>query len=282
MLEKFVKGGGRNSRWHTSRRRISVQCFPMEAILKVENVDVQFGKQQVLRNISFSMMPGEMLAIIGESGCGKTVMLKTLIGLHQQTSGTILFNGIELAQLSYFELAKTRRRLGFVFQQAALFDSMTIGDNIAFPLVQHTQKTKKTIRRIVDMLIDEVGLDNSVFTKKPAEISGGMRKRVGIARALALEPELMLYDEPTTGLDPVMSALINELMVNVRRQYNVSGIMVTHDLLSARTVADRIIMLAPLSKLAPEEPQIVFDGTPREFYASQDIRVRRFVKAAGV
>jgi phospholipid/cholesterol/gamma-HCH transport system ATP-binding protein len=168
-----------------------------------------------------------------------------------------------------------------VFQQAALFDSLTIGENIGFPLVQHTKKSKKAIRSIVETLLEEVGLDKSVLNKKPAEISGGMRKRVGVARALALEPELILYDEPTTGLDPVMSGVINELMVNVHRQRHVTGIMVTHDLLSARTVADRIIMLAPLAKLDAEGPQIVFDGTPREFYSSSDRRVRQFIKSAG-
>ena len=253
----------------------------MEAILSVENVSVQFESQPVLRDISFSVRRGEMLAIIGESGCGKTVLLKTLIGLHHQTSGKILFDDIELHKLSYFELAQIRTRWGFVFQQAALFDSMTIGDNIAFPLVQHTKKSKKTIQQIVEMLVEEVGLDQTVLHKKPAELSGGMRKRAGIARALALEPELILYDEPTTGLDPIMSSLINELMVNVRRQHNVTGIMVTHDLHSARTVADRILMLSPLAKLEAIEPQIVFDGTPRELYSSPNPRVRRFIKSAG-
>ena len=253
----------------------------MEAILNVENVSVQFENQWVLRDISFSVRRGEMLAIIGESGCGKTVLLKTLIGLHTQTSGTVFFDGIELHKLSYFELAQVRTRWGFVFQQAALFDSLTIGDNIAFPLVQHSPKSKKAIQEIVHTLLEEVGLDHTVLNKKPAELSGGMRKRAGIARALALEPELILYDEPTTGLDPVMSSLINELMVNVRRQHNVTGIMVTHDLRSARTVADRIIMLAPLAKLEADEPQIVFDGTPRELYTSPNQRVRLFIKSAG-
>ena len=158
---------------------------------------------------------------------------------------------------------------------------MTISDNIAFPLVQHTKKPKKAIQQIVHTLIEEVGLDHTVLNKKPAELSGGMRKRAGIARALALEPELILYDEPTTGLDPIMSTVINELMVSVRRSRDVTGIMVTHDLRSARMVADRIIMLAPLSKLETDEPQIVFDGTPRELYISPNDRVRRFIKAAG-
>ena len=144
----------------------------MEAILRAENVFVQFEDILVLRDITFSVQRGEMLAIIGESGCGKTVLLKTLIGLYKQTSGQIVFDGIELQKLSYFEFAQVRARWGFVFQQAALFDSLTIGDNIAFPLVQHTKKTKKEIQYIVDMLIDEVGLDTTVLGKKPAELSG--------------------------------------------------------------------------------------------------------------
>jgi phospholipid/cholesterol/gamma-HCH transport system ATP-binding protein len=252
----------------------------MEAILNVENVSVQFENHEVLRDISFSVRRGEMLAVIGESGCGKTVLLKTLIGLHNQTAGKILFDGTELNRLSYFELARVRTRLGFVFQQAALFDSLTIGENIAFPLVQHSKKPRKEIQSIVETLLQEVGLDDSVLDKKPAELSGGMRKRVGIARALALEPELILYDEPTTGLDPVMSSVINELMVNVHLQRNVTGIMVTHDLSSARTVADRIVMLAPLAKLEADAPQILFNGTPKELYASSNRQIRRFVKAA--
>lgn len=249
---------------------------PVEPLLCVDNISVQFGDQTILRGISFSVARGEMLAVIGESGCGKTVLLKTLIGLNPYSAGRILFDGIELNQLSSFELAQIRTRFGFVFQQAALFDSMTVGENIAFPLVQHTKKKKDEIQTIIETLIDEVGLDRSVLLKMPAEISGGMRKRAGIARALALEPELILYDEPTTGLDPVMSELINELMISVRRQHHVTGIMITHDMHSVLSVADRALMLSPLAKLAAGEPQIRFDGSPAGLVHSPDARVRQF------
>lgn len=241
---------------------------------------MQFGNNPVLRDVSFSVEQGESVAIIGESGCGKTVLLKTLIGLHWQTSGQVLFDDYDLSGLSYLDLAKIRTRFGFVFQQAALFDSMTIEENVAFPLVQHTKKTAAEIRTNVARLLNEVGLDEKTLLKKPAELSGGMRKRVGVARALALKPELILYDEPTTGLDPVMSDVINDLMLNVKDQYNVTSIMVTHDLRSAHRVADRIIMLAPIAKLQPEEPQIVFDGSSSDFFQSDNKRVLQFVESS--
>jgi phospholipid/cholesterol/gamma-HCH transport system ATP-binding protein len=247
-------------------------------LLCVENVCVSFGSNPVLREITFSIHRGESLAIIGESGCGKTVLLKTLIGLHWQTSGRISFDGKELNKLSYFDLAQIRTRFGFVFQQAALFDSLTIGENIAFPLVQHTKKTESEIDSIVLSLLDEVGLARQTISKKPAELSGGMRKRVGIARALALEPELILYDEPTTGLDPIMSNVINDLMINAHRQHDVTSIMVTHDIVSARKVSDRIIMLSPIAKLEGTEPQILFDGKPSSLPQSSDRRVLLFTQ----
>ncbi|MDR3196345.1 MAG: ABC transporter ATP-binding protein [Planctomycetaceae bacterium] len=248
-----------------------------EPILRIENLNIRFGSNPVLRNIDFSVFKGETVAVIGESGCGKTVLLKTLIGLNKPNTGRILFDGNDLKKLSYFDLAKIRTRYGFVFQQAALFDSMTIRENIAFALVQHTNKSKKEINERTERLVREVGLSQQVLDKKPAELSGGMRKRVGFARALALEPELILYDEPTTGLDPIMSDVIDELMIETQTRYNVTSIMVTHDMKSACKVAGRIIMLYPLAKLTEIEPQIIFDGTPEEIKNSTDQRVLQFL-----
>ena len=168
-------------------------------------------------------------------------------------------------------------RFGFLFQQAALFDSMTIEQNVAFPLRQHTQKSTEEIHEIVLNRLAEVGLPATVVTKKPAELSGGMRKRVGLARALAMDPEIMLYDEPTTGLDPIMSDVINELILRTRKRYPVTSIVVTHDMHTAHKVADRVVMLYPLARLAKDAPQIIFDGTPQEMDDCADQRVSQFV-----
>jgi phospholipid/cholesterol/gamma-HCH transport system ATP-binding protein len=165
-----------------------------------------------------------------------------------------------------------------VFQNAALFDSMTVGQNVSFPLRQHRRLPEPELQQMVLARLAEVGLPESVVAKKPAELSGGMRKRVGMARALILKPELVLYDEPTTGLDPIMSDVINELMLSTRRNYQVTGLVVTHDMHTARKVAERVIMLYPISRLAPGEPQIVFDGPPEELDRSPDRRVRQFVR----
>jgi phospholipid/cholesterol/gamma-HCH transport system ATP-binding protein len=251
---------------------------PNKPLVQIDSLDVDFDRHRVLRGVNLSISRGQTVAIIGESGCGKTVLLKTMIGLLSPSRGSVCFDGQNLAAMPEKELTQQRIRFGFLFQQAALFDSMTIAQNIAFPMRQHTHKTGEEIKRIISARLAEVGLPETVLSKKPAELSGGMRKRVGLARALALEPEVMLYDEPTTGLDPIMSDVINELILGTRRQHPVTSIVVTHDMRTAQKVADRIVMLYPLGRLTADEPQVVFDGPPADLERAGDRRVVQFVR----
>jgi phospholipid/cholesterol/gamma-HCH transport system ATP-binding protein len=249
-----------------------------EPILKIESLYVQFGRQIVLRNVNLNIPRGQTLAIIGESGCGKTVLLKTVMGLIRPQQGYVMFDGRVVEQLSPKELAKQRLRFGFVFQNSALFDSMTVAQNILFPLRQHRTQSKQQHEQQMLSHLAEVGLPSSVLGKRPAELSGGMRKRVGLARALVMQPEVLLYDEPTTGLDPIVSDVINELMISTRDNYSVTSVIVTHDMKTARKVADRVVMLYPISRLDATESQIIFDGTPDEIEATTDRRVSQFVR----
>ncbi|MCC7086447.1 MAG: ABC transporter ATP-binding protein [Pirellulales bacterium] len=247
-------------------------------LVEVRSLDVQFGRQVVLRKLDFQVPRGQTVAIIGESGCGKTVLLKSLIGLVRPTRGEICFDGKNIAKLDDRELAQLRTRFGFLFQGAALFDSLNVAQNVAFPLKEHTRKPVAEIQKIVSDKISEVGLLPETAVKHPAELSGGMRKRVGLARALALNPEIILYDEPTTGLDPIMSDVINELILTTRKLHGVTSIVVTHDMNTVRKVADRVMMLFPLSRLRADEPQVIFDGAPDALDRSADKRVAQFVR----
>ena len=250
-----------------------------DALIQADNVSVSFAGQPILKDINVQIDRGQTVAVIGESGCGKTVFMKTLVGLIRPTTGSICFDGSDLGSLSQAELTRTRRRFGFVFQNAALFDSMSIFDNVAFPLRQHADEASESdVRDRVMRRLGEVGLPEEAAWKRPAELSGGMRKRVGLARALILRPELVVYDEPTTGLDPIMSDVINELILDTRRRYPVTSVVVTHDMHTARKVADRVLMFFPRRQLADSDSQILFDGPPSDLEHAEDRRVRQFVR----
>ncbi len=247
-------------------------------LIEIRNASMGFRYQSVLRDINLVIHRGETVCIIGESGCGKTVMLKLIIGLLHPTEGDIRFDGRDVAGLGGKELVKMRLRFGFLFQMAALFDSMTVFDNVAFGLREHHICEEPQVRRIVAERLQEVGLPPEVETKKPAELSGGQRKRVGLARALAIGPEVMLYDEPTTGLDPIMSDVINELILQTQRSKKTTGVVVTHDMKTVTKVADRVVMLYPLARLGPNESQVLYDGPPEDLDKFSDPRVGQFVR----
>ncbi len=249
-----------------------------QPLVELGGVNVGFGGQSVLRQIDLKIPAGQTLCLLGESGCGKTVLMKTIIGLVQPQSGRVLFDGVNIDTLGEREISRMRLRFGFVFQNAALFDSMTIAQNVAFPLRQDGRFSNAQIRELVLSRLNQVGLPNNVVYKKPAELSGGMRKRVGLARALVMNPEVILYDEPTTGLDPIMTDIINQLIIRTRRKNPVTSIIVTHNMETARTVPDRVVMLYPVWRLEPGEPQIIYDGPPEGMDQCRDRRVRQFVR----
>ena len=238
------------------------------ALIEFRNVSKHFGRQVVLDGIDLRIEERESLVILGASGSGKSVMLKHIVGLLQPDKGEVWFDGQRIDDLAERKIAAVREEFGFLFQMGALFDSMNVEDNVGFPLVEHTTKSREEISRIVGQKLRMVGLPE-VRKKMPAELSGGQRKRVALARAIALDPRVILYDEPTTGLDPIRADVINELILKLKREMCVTSVVVTHDMHSAFKVGDRIVML--------HEGKLIFDGTPEQARQTDNPIVRRFV-----
>jgi len=240
-----------------------------DALIRLEDVHKAFDGVGVLNGVTLDIHGGETLCVIGESGCGKSVLLKHVIGLMYPDRGRVLFDGSDLARLLGKEMVEVRTHFGMVFQGGALFDSLTVGENVAFPLREHTDLDDEAIRERVHEKLSLVGLSGAQ-EKRPAELSGGMQKRVALARAIALEPRVVLYDEPTTGLDPIMADVINELIIRAHDALKTTSIVVTHDMVSAGKVADRIAML--------HGGRIIIDGSPEEIQNTDNPIVRQFVE----
>jgi phospholipid/cholesterol/gamma-HCH transport system ATP-binding protein len=239
------------------------------ALIEFRNVKKAFGPKVVYEDLNLDVHRGEALTIIGGSGMGKSVMLKLLIGLLRVDGGTIVFDGAHVESTPEREYAAVRRRIGMLFQGAALFDSLTVRENVAYGIREHDRLPEKEIEEKVHKALDDVGLPG-ISHLLPSDLSAGMRKRVGLARAIALRPEVLLYDEPTTGLDPVSTEKINNLIMETKRIYNVTSIVVTHDMASAMVVSDRIAMV--------HKGFIIFSGTPAEIRNASDPRVRDFIE----
>ncbi len=239
-----------------------------DALIKIDNLHKAFGEQSVLRGVDIEITRGESIVVIGQSGCGKSVLIKHLIRLLDPDEGRVIFDGEDIGGYDFRQLIQLRRRFGMLFQSAALFDSMSVQENVGLGLRESRQYTSSQIHEMVNEKLDVVGLSGA-GNKQPSELSGGMRKRVGLARAIASSPEVLLYDEPTTGLDPITSDMINELIVNLRERLRVTSIAVTHDMKSAYKIADRIIMLY--------DGKVEFEGTPQEITTTDNPVVKQFI-----
>jgi phospholipid/cholesterol/gamma-HCH transport system ATP-binding protein len=242
---------------------------PGEPVLALRDVHKSFGAQHVLDGINLAVVRGETIAVLGRSGTGKSVLLKLVIGLANPDAGSISINGQEIAGLGLNEMNRLRIKMGFLFQNAALYDSLTVEQNVAFPLERHTKMTESERSDRVKELLTSVGMEHDL-KKMPGDISGGMQKRVGLARALALKPEILLLDEPTAGLDPITSSEIDDLVLKLRKEHTLTSIVVTHDIHSARTIADRLALL--------DNGKVVMEGSFEEIENSKDDFVREFFK----
>jgi phospholipid/cholesterol/gamma-HCH transport system ATP-binding protein len=257
-------------------------------MISIRNVTKNFGGKTVLNGLDLEIQRGETLVIMGQSGCGKSVLLKIITGLISADSGEIWFDGTEISNLKSKKMNVLRRKIGMLFQSAALFDSMTVAENIAFMLDQHTDLGKQEMRKIVDEKLSLVDLEG-IQDLRPAELSGGMRKRVGLARALAFEPEVILYDEPTTGLDPVTCTEINQLISDLHERLQVTSVVVTHDMHSAFSVATRMAMIHDGRKIADGNPdeiinidnpilqQFILFGAPDQILNMENPMLKRYL-----
>ncbi|MGD2279081.1 MAG: ABC transporter ATP-binding protein [Candidatus Omnitrophota bacterium] len=237
-------------------------------MIELKNIYKSFGSLQVLEGLNLSIKTGESMVIIGRSGCGKSVLLKHIIGLMRPDSGSVMLDDVDITKLSPKELNKIRKDFGMLFQGAALFDSLNVFENVGFQLIEYSGKSPEEIKEKVAERLAMVGLEN-IEDVKPAELSGGMKKRVGLARAICTEPKIILFDEPTTGVDPIMGDIINDLIRHLHDSLDVTSITVTHDMKSAYKIADRIAMLY--------DKRIIEIGTPEEIKNSQNPIVQQFI-----
>jgi len=240
-----------------------------EPVVVLQDVHKSFGTQHVLDGLSLTIGRGETIAVLGRSGTGKSVLLKLIIGLARPDIGSISIRGQEITGLNLVEMNRLRIKMGFLFQNAALYDSLTVGENVAFPLERHTQMTKSERSDRVKELLSSVGMEHDL-DKMPSNISGGMQKRVGLARALALQPEVLLLDEPTAGLDPITSGEIDDLVLKLQKEHTLTSIVVTHDIHSARTIANRLALL--------DNGKVAMEGSFEELAESKNDFVREFFK----
>ncbi len=239
-------------------------------IIQIQHVKTVLAGKVVHSDVNLDIRRGETMLVIGGSGCGKSVLFKNIVGLLTPVQGSIQIDGIDITKASDLQMDEVRKKFGVLFQGAALFDSLTIGENVAFPLRRNSDKdlTETEINLIVEEKLQQVGLKGTK-NLKPSELSGGMQKRAGLARAIAMNPEIILYDEPTTGLDPIMADIINDLIIQLQEELNVTSIVVTHDMTSAFKVGDRIAML--------NDGEIIAVGTPEEMKSSSNPCVKQFI-----